>query len=137
MRSPVLQSVLVACVAGLAAASHRFNPPPQHRQLARGEASSDVAEVEMVSSAWYTEWHSQGLPLDSVPWDKYTHLNYAFKYVVVSSSLYDLADRSRRLSTEDPSDISLPEADAKLLPQFVAKAHENVSLSFICAVHPT
>lgn len=134
MRSVIPQSLLALSALGLVAADPHFSPN-QRYQFAHG--GKFFAQSNLVSTAWYAEWHSQQFPLDSVPWSKYTHLNYAFKYVVFSSSLYDLADHSQRLSTEDPSDISLPEADAKLLPQFVAKAHENVSLSFICAVHLT
>ncbi|EJD03463.1 glycoside hydrolase [Fomitiporia mediterranea MF3/22] len=68
----------------------------------------------MVSSAWYTGWHAQDFTLDDVPWNKYTHLTYAF-----------------RETTQDPSNITLPEPGARLLPQFVAKAHENGVKAFL------
>ncbi len=32
----------------------------------------------LVSAAWYAGWHSADFPLDTVRWDKYTHMTYSF-----------------------------------------------------------
>ena len=95
----LLRSALLASAVGLATATSFFNPGPPnpHQKLARRQdtgvdidASADatvtageVEEIEQVASAWYTEWHSQFVTLDQVPWDKYTHVYYAFMYVLV------------------------------------------------------
>ncbi|KAL5484758.1 hypothetical protein ACEPAI_7400 [Sanghuangporus weigelae] len=70
----------------------------------------------MVASAWYAEWHSQEFTLDDVSCDKHIHIYYSLK-----------------VSIEDPSNITLPDVDAhaQLLPQFVAKAHENSAKALI------
>ncbi|EJD03470.1 glycoside hydrolase [Fomitiporia mediterranea MF3/22] len=62
----------------------------------------------MVSSAWYASWHANDFTLDDVPWDKYTHLTFAFKE-----------------STPDPSNITMSLDDSLLLYQFVARARQN------------
>ncbi|KAL5528009.1 hypothetical protein ACEPAF_7145 [Sanghuangporus sanghuang] len=105
----LLPSLLVAGAASSAAADFYVSARSFYEHAARGDSSSgDGAEVEMVASTWFAGWHAQNFTLDDVSWDKYTHLTYAFK-----------------VSTEDPSDVTLPDEDATLLPQFVAKAHQN------------
>ncbi|EJD03467.1 chitinase [Fomitiporia mediterranea MF3/22] len=96
----------VAVTAALAFA--RPSLEIRSRSLHQQVAHKSVRANDIVSSAWYTGWHAEYFPLDNVSWDKYTHLTYAFKG-----------------TSENASDTSLPDSDADLLPQFVAKAHEN------------
>lgn len=35
-----------------------------------------------VAAGWYTSWHASVVPLDQLSWSKYTHLIYAFAYVL-------------------------------------------------------
>ncbi|KAI5117392.1 hypothetical protein M0805_007783 [Coniferiporia weirii] len=122
MRSFLSSALLSSVLAGGAIASswpssgHSFGVSNQHSARQEGvgaDASTstngtNVKEVEMVASAWYTGWHAGDFPLNNVSWDKYTQLTYAFGITV-----------------DDPSTIFLNDSDIDLLPQFVAKAHEN------------
>ncbi|EJD03469.1 chitinase [Fomitiporia mediterranea MF3/22] len=99
------------CFLAVAVALARSNPGVSTNSLHHEVIHNVVRADDTVSSAWYTGWHAQSaqpFTLDNVPWDKYTHVMYAF-----------------RETTEDPSDTSLPDDDASLLPQFVSKAHDN------------
>jgi len=60
----------------------------------------------LVASAWYAGWLDT--PLDSLSWDKYTQMTYAFA-----------------TTSPDASVISLAASDEQLLPQFVSTAHQN------------
>ena len=97
----LLRSAFLASALGLATASSFYSPgsTKRHDKLARRQdinvdvdvsvnatittGGGEVEEIEQVASAWYTEWHSQFVTLDQVPWDKYTHVYYAFMYVFI------------------------------------------------------
>ncbi|KAK7062037.1 chitinase [Favolaschia claudopus] len=72
-----------------------------------------VSAAPKVATAWYAGWHSPGQSVPSfsladVPWDKYTHITYAFAE-----------------TTPDPRELSLASSNPDLLPEFVATAQAN------------
>ncbi|KAF9010611.1 glycoside hydrolase superfamily, partial [Cyathus striatus] len=76
--------------------------------LQRGSLSSTSPSESLISTAWYTGWHSEDFHLSAVSWSKYTHLTYAFA-----------------TTTLDVNMLFLDASDDKLLRQFVAAAHQH------------
>jgi len=64
-----------------------------------------------ISAAWYTGWHAKDFPLSQVSWEKYTHLIYAFAWVIWTRCV-SLLSRLRpfffpRVTTPEPTALSL------------------------------
>jgi len=45
-------------------------------------ATATLESTGIVSSAWWAGWHAPAFPLSRVSWNKYTHMQYAFAWVV-------------------------------------------------------
>ncbi|KAJ7490250.1 glycoside hydrolase family 18 protein [Mycena galericulata] len=64
-----------------------------------------------IANAWYAGWHADAdpaFPLSQIPWDRYTHLSYAFAE-----------------TTADVTRVSLDGSDPSMLPPFVAAAKSH------------
>jgi hypothetical protein len=44
---------------------------------------SSAQRNSTVAAAWYTSWHARDFPVEQLSWSKYTHLTYAFAYVLL------------------------------------------------------
>ncbi|KAM6494204.1 glycoside hydrolase family 18 protein [Amanita muscaria] len=73
-----------------------------------GAFTAGTNDSPFVSTAWYTGWHYNDVPLANVSWSKYTHMSYAFATTIPNAPFVAL----------DPS-------DSPKLTQFVAQAHQN------------
>jgi GH18 family chitinase len=74
--------VAFALVTLAEAAAFASGEESYHHLAARAPKTKKIAQ------AWYAGWHATGpksVPLSKVPWDKYTHLTYAFAYVFFCS----------------------------------------------------
>jgi hypothetical protein len=65
--------------------------------------------TQKVSAAWYTGWHAAQFPPSAIAWDKYSLVTYSF---------------ATTTGQDDP--LSVSDADAQILPEFVRTAHANV-----------
>jgi chitinase len=73
-----------------------------------GTAAAECV-TQKVSAAWYTGWHAAQFPPSAVAWDKYSLVTYSF---------------ATTTGQDDP--LSVSDADAQILPEFVRTAHANV-----------
>jgi chitinase len=100
--------------------------PHRHARQPRATSNS-TSQPALIASAWYTGWHATDFPLEDVSWSKYSHMSYAFAFVVC----LHLSEHSFNLlcsyPTPESSIIALGVSDQQLLPEFVATAHKNVN----------
>jgi hypothetical protein len=129
-RARVLQCWLVAFV--FVALAEAASGARQGRLPPRSTTRKSVRTTQKkIAQAWYTGWHAtEGFPLSSVSWDKYTHLTYAFAYdLQVITMIYASLHAELwnfRITTPSVKNISLSGSDPSLLPKFVEKAHKHV-----------
>lgn len=76
MRAFLSFALLVLPLVSAKRSSHSFKKRTCPVKNSTAPASPSSSSV--VSAAWYAGWHSDDFPLDSVSWDKYTHLTYSF-----------------------------------------------------------
>lgn len=79
--------------------------PLKARQISKSLLSDDS---EVVAASWYPSWLGTKVPPESLSWDKYTSVTFAFA-----------------LTTSDPGAVSIDSDGLVLLPKFVAQAKSH------------
>lgn len=93
---------LLLAIVPFAFAQHT---PSKARQISRSLFANDS---EVVAASWYPTWLGTKVPPESLSWDKYTSVTFAFA-----------------LTTSDPSAVSIDSTGLALLPRFVAQAKSH------------
>jgi chitinase len=109
--------------------------PLKARQISKALSSDDS---EVVAAAWYPSWLGTTVPPESLSWDKYTSVTFAFAYVFQLTEEHDMTICILRLTTSDPGAVSMDADSTALLPKFVeqAKSHVGLNEHLECGCHP-
>ncbi|PFH47381.1 glycoside hydrolase family 18 protein [Amanita thiersii Skay4041] len=105
--SLVASTAMAAPMCGLVSPNDASSSSPGQN------SNSSNAACDVVASAWLPGWLSN-FNLDSIPWNKYTHLTYSFA-----------------VTTNGPEMISLDKVDKNLLTQFVNRAKKENVLALV------
>ena len=65
-----------------------FSLSPSKILLVVLAATSQGLCAPKVSRAWFGGWHSKDFPPSKVSWSKYTHMSFAFAYVLDAQTTY-------------------------------------------------
>ncbi|KAF8634839.1 hypothetical protein AX17_004089 [Amanita inopinata Kibby_2008] len=107
------QTVFSAPVCGLVPPTGQDHDH-HHSPSVVAHATNDTSSSEdVVATAWLPGWLT-GFNLDSIPWNRYTHLTFSFA-----------------VTTDGPEMISLDKVDTNLLTQFVSRAQHEGVLAFV------
>jgi len=123
-------SVIMTKILHLLLASIPFafahHTPLKARQISRSLFADDS---EVVAASWYPSWLGTKVPPESLSWDKYTSVTFAFAYVFQLTEEHVMTFCIIRLTTSDPSAVSIDSDGLALLPRFVAQAKSHVGLN--------